>query len=101
MSGKSIVGVDIEPGYVAAVQGSEARLAVERAAYAPLPGGVVREGEVIDVEEFTPRRARSPHVNFADVRDSCIVKFSNQRRKNVGTREIKIIVWPIEVRGHR
>jgi type IV pilus assembly protein PilM len=50
MTAKSIVGVDIEPGYVAAAQGSEARLAVERAAYVALPGGVVRDGEVLDVE---------------------------------------------------
>jgi type IV pilus assembly protein PilM len=50
MSGKSIVGVDIEPGYVAAVEGVDGRLAVERAAYVALPGGVVRDGEVVDVD---------------------------------------------------
>jgi type IV pilus assembly protein PilM len=50
MASKSIVGLDIEPGYIAAVQGSEARMSLERAVYAPLPGGAVRDGEVVDVE---------------------------------------------------
>lgn len=50
MAGKNLVGVVIEPGYVAAVQGSPGRVAVERAAYAPLASGVVRDGEVVDVE---------------------------------------------------
>ncbi|MDQ6608095.1 MAG: type IV pilus assembly protein PilM [Actinomycetota bacterium] len=49
-SGKSIVGLDIEPGYVAAVEGRGGRVAVERAAMAPLSPGVVREGEVLDVD---------------------------------------------------
>jgi type IV pilus assembly protein PilM len=47
---KSVVGLDIEPGYVAAVQGGSGRVAVERAAYAPLAPGVVRDGEVVDVD---------------------------------------------------
>ncbi len=47
---KTVVGLDIEPGYVAAVQASSGRVAVERAAYAPLAPGVVRDGEVVDVE---------------------------------------------------
>ena len=50
MASKSIVGLDIEPGYVAAVLGSDARISVERAVYAPLPGGAVRDGEVVDVD---------------------------------------------------
>jgi len=47
---KSVVGLDIEPGYVAAVQTSPGQVAVEKAAYAPLAPGVVRDGEVIDVD---------------------------------------------------
>jgi type IV pilus assembly protein PilM len=47
---KTIVGLDIEPGYVAAVQAASGRVAVERAAYAPLAPGVVRDGEVVDVD---------------------------------------------------
>jgi type IV pilus assembly protein PilM len=50
MAGKDLVGVDIEPGYIAVVAGSSDAVAIERAAQAPLPGGVVRDGEVVDVE---------------------------------------------------
>jgi type IV pilus assembly protein PilM len=49
-SSKSVVGLDIEPGYVAAVQASAGGLAVERAAVAQLPPAVVSEGEVVDIE---------------------------------------------------
>jgi type IV pilus assembly protein PilM len=49
-AGKTVIGLDIEPGYVAAVQGRPGRVAVERAATAPLAPGVVREGEVVDVD---------------------------------------------------
>jgi type IV pilus assembly protein PilM len=49
-SGKTLVGLDIEPGYVAAVEGRPGRVAVDRAAVAPLAPGVVREGDVVDVE---------------------------------------------------
>jgi type IV pilus assembly protein PilM len=48
--GKSVVGLDIQPGYVAAVEGRSGLLAVERAASAQLPTGVVRDGEVVDVD---------------------------------------------------
>ncbi len=50
VAGKTVVGLDIEPGYVAAVEAAGGRVAVHRAAAAPLPPGVVRDGEVIDVE---------------------------------------------------
>ena len=51
LTGRSnnLVGLDIEPGYIAAVQGSPGRVAVERAATAHLPAGIVRDGEVVDV----------------------------------------------------
>ena len=49
-TGKTVVGLDIEPGYVAAVEASVGRPAVERAALAPLAPGVVRDGEVVDVD---------------------------------------------------
>jgi type IV pilus assembly protein PilM len=47
---KTVIGLDIEPGYVAAVQATAGRPAVERAAFAPLAPGVVRDGEVVDVD---------------------------------------------------
>jgi type IV pilus assembly protein PilM len=49
-AGKNVIGLDIEPGYVAAVEARSGRVAVERAAVAQLAPGVVREGEVVDVE---------------------------------------------------
>src|SRR5437588_9305067 len=48
-TGRSVVGLDIEPGYVAAVQGSAGRVAVQRAASAALAPGAIRDGEVVDV----------------------------------------------------
>jgi type IV pilus assembly protein PilM len=49
-SSKTVVGLDIQPGYVAAVETRSGQVAVERAATAPLAPGVVRDGEVADVE---------------------------------------------------
>jgi type IV pilus assembly protein PilM len=46
---KSVVGLDIQPGYVAAAQTRDG-VAVERAAVAPLAPGVVRDGEIVDVD---------------------------------------------------
>jgi type IV pilus assembly protein PilM len=47
--GGDIVGLDIQPGYVAAVQAHvNGGIVVERAAGAPLPPDAVREGEVLD-----------------------------------------------------
>jgi type IV pilus assembly protein PilM len=50
--GKSRVGLDIQPGYVAAVE-SKAGVAIERAAVATLAPGVVREGEVSDPQTLS------------------------------------------------
>ena len=49
-SGKTVVGLDIEPGYVAAAQARAAGGAVDRAATAELAPGVIREGEVTDID---------------------------------------------------
>jgi type IV pilus assembly protein PilM len=47
--GADVVGLDIQPGYVAAVQAHvNGGIVVERAAGAPLPPDAVREGEVLD-----------------------------------------------------
>ena len=48
-AGKTVIGLDIEPGYVAAVE-SRSTGAIKRAAVAPLAAGVVREGEVEDID---------------------------------------------------
>lgn len=52
-SNKTVVGLDIEPGYVAAVETRPGQVAIERAASAQLPAGVVRDGEVLDVETLS------------------------------------------------
>jgi type IV pilus assembly protein PilM len=51
--GGSVVGVDIQPGYVAAVQAHvNGGIVVERAAGAPLAPDIMREGEVLDEREL-------------------------------------------------
>jgi type IV pilus assembly protein PilM len=50
VSSKTVVGLDIQPGYVAAVETRSGQVAVERAATVQLAPGVVRDGEVVDVE---------------------------------------------------
>src|SRR5579884_160051 len=47
---RNVVGLDIEPGYVAAVQGTPGRVAVEKAACATLSPGAMHDGEVVDVD---------------------------------------------------
>lgn len=48
-SGADIVGLDIQPGHVAAVQARvNGSIIVKHAAGAPLPADIVREGEVLD-----------------------------------------------------
>jgi type IV pilus assembly protein PilM len=47
-SGRTVVGLDIEPGYIAAVESKPGSVAVERAAVAPLPDDVLHDGEVVD-----------------------------------------------------
>jgi len=48
-SAASVVGLDVQPGYVAAVQArSNGALVIQRAAGIPLPPETVREGELLD-----------------------------------------------------
>jgi type IV pilus assembly protein PilM len=50
-AGSSLVGLDIQPGYVTAVQARvNGSILVQRAAGASLPPGTMREGEVLDGE---------------------------------------------------
>jgi type IV pilus assembly protein PilM len=49
-----LVGLDIQPGYIAAVQAKvNGSIVVEHAAGIPLPGDTVREGEVLDEQVLT------------------------------------------------
>ncbi len=53
-SSGAAVGLDVQPGYVAAVQAhSNGRLVIQRAAGHPLPPETVREGEVLDESLLT------------------------------------------------
>jgi type IV pilus assembly protein PilM len=48
-SGPSVVGLDVQPGHVTAVQAHvNGSIVAERAAALPLPADIVREGEVLD-----------------------------------------------------
>lgn len=53
-AGKTVVGLDIEPGFIAAAQvravGGEDGIQIDRAAGIPLGPGVLRDGEVADTE---------------------------------------------------
>ena len=49
-SARAVVGLDIEPGYVSAVETSPHSVAVRRAAFMELPPDVVKDGEVVDPE---------------------------------------------------
>ncbi len=48
-----MVGLDIQPGYVAAVEGLAGHVAVQRAATAVLGPEVVRDGDVVDLETLS------------------------------------------------
>jgi type IV pilus assembly protein PilM len=53
-SGDGLVGLDIQPGFVAAVKARvNGSVLAERAAARPLDGDTVREGEVVDVDALT------------------------------------------------
>jgi type IV pilus assembly protein PilM len=53
-SGADIVGLDIQPGLVAAVRGRvNGSIVAERAAALPLPGDIVRDGEVMDQDALS------------------------------------------------
>jgi type IV pilus assembly protein PilM len=53
-SGATLVGLDIQPGYVTAVQARvNGKVVVQRAVGAPLPADTMREGEVIDAHALS------------------------------------------------
>jgi type IV pilus assembly protein PilM len=53
-SGEGLVGLDIQPGFIAAVKARvNGSVLAERAAARPLDADTVREGEVVDVEALT------------------------------------------------
>jgi type IV pilus assembly protein PilM len=53
-SGPAVVGLDIQPGFVGAVQARvNGAIVAERAAVLPLPADAVREGEVVDEADLS------------------------------------------------
>jgi type IV pilus assembly protein PilM len=53
-SAPTLVGLDIQPGYVTAVQArASGSIVVQRAVGAPLPADIVREGEVLDAQALS------------------------------------------------
>jgi type IV pilus assembly protein PilM len=84
-AGKSIIGLDIEPGYVAAVQTSSGGVAVEKAAHAMLAPGVVREGEVVDVE------------TLADVLRKLFADHKLGRRVRLGVANQRIVMRTLDL----
>jgi type IV pilus assembly protein PilM len=84
-AGKSLIGLDIEPGYVAAVETSPGGVAVERAASAELAPGVVREGEVADVEAL------------AEVLRTLFADHKLGRRVRLGVANQKIVMRTIDL----
>lgn len=85
LSSKTVVGLDIEPGYVAAVQASSNGVAVERAAYAPLAPGVVRDGEVVDVD------------TLAVVLRDLFAEHSLSKRVRVGVANQRIVMRTVDL----
>jgi type IV pilus assembly protein PilM len=84
-AGKSIIGLDIEPGYVAAVETSSGSVAVERAATAQLAPGVMREGEVVDVD------------TLADVLRKLFADHKLGRRVRLGVANQRIVMRTIDL----
>ena len=82
---KSIVGLDIEPGHVTAVEGRAGRVAVEHAAVAPLSPGVVRDGEVIDVE------------TLADVLRQLFAEHKLPKRVRLGVANQRIVMRTLDL----
>ncbi len=83
-AGKTVVGLDIEPGYVAAVEAGSGSVAVHRAASAQLAPGVVRDGEVMDVDSL----AESLKQMFAEHKLS--------RRVRIGVANQRIVMRTVD-----
>lgn len=85
---KNLVGLEIEPHGVTAAQAtvSDGAVAVRRAAFRPLPAGVVRDGEILDPEEVT-----------AALRELWKAEKGLGKRVRVGIANQKIVVRIIEL----
>jgi len=83
---RTIVGLDIEPSHVAAAEATvNGRVAVQRAAVGSLAPGVVRDGEVVDVEALSAALK------------SFFTAHKLPRRVRVGVANQRIVVRTIEL----
>jgi type IV pilus assembly protein PilM len=82
--GKSVVGLDVQPGYVAAVEAHGA-VAIERAAAAKLAPGVMREGEVADPDAL------------AEVLRELFAEHKLGRRVRVGVANQRIVMRTLDL----
>jgi type IV pilus assembly protein PilM len=84
--GRSLVGLDIEPGQIVAAQVRVAGgIQIEKAAGMPLPPGVIRDGEVADVETLTASLAQLFETSGLD------------RRVRIGVANQRIVVRTLEL----
>jgi type IV pilus assembly protein PilM len=84
-AGKSVVGLDIQPGYVAAVQGHPGQAAIQRAATAVLAPEVVRDGEVVEVD------------TLADVLREMFAQHKLGRRVRLGVANHRIVMRTLDL----
>jgi type IV pilus assembly protein PilM len=82
---KTVTGLDIEPGYVTAVETSPGGVSVQRAAVASLAPGVVRDGEVVDV------------ATLAGVLSTLFDEHKLSRRVRIGVANQRIVVRTIDL----
>ena len=81
--GKRVVGLDIEPGYVAAVLSSRALRS--SALRGPLAPGVVRDGEVVDVD------------TLADVLREMFAEHKLSKRVRLGVANQRIVMRTLDL----
>ena len=84
-SAKTVVGLDIQPGYVVAVETRAGKVAIDRAATAQLAPGVVRDGEVVDVD------------TLADVLRKLFADNKLGKRVRVGVANQRIVVRTVDL----
>jgi type IV pilus assembly protein PilM len=83
--GKAPIGLDIEPGFVAAVQASAGTAAVERAAVAQIPPAVVSDGEVVDIH------------TLSEVLQKLFAEHKLGKRVRIGVANQRIVVRTIDL----
>jgi type IV pilus assembly protein PilM len=80
---KNLVGLDIDPSGITAAEVSvNGRISIQRAAFAPLEPGIVRDGEVVDVEGlaealrtlFTEHKALGKRVRVGVANQKIVVR---------------------------